>query len=71
MSQASPHSQTAREARMRTLAKRLEFRVEENDGRFTLTRTTDVPEAVREEHLTLSEAEDLLQTWKLRGPHGG
>lgn len=56
---------------MRALAKRLEFRVEENDGRFTLTRTTDVPEAVREEHLTLSEAEDLLQTWKLRGPHGG
>jgi hypothetical protein len=56
---------------MRTLAERLDFAVEETDGRFTLIRFADVPEPVREEHLTLSEAEDLLRTWKLRGPHGG
>jgi hypothetical protein len=56
---------------MRALAERLEFAVEETDGRFTLIRTADVPEPVQEERLTLSEAEDLLQTWKLRGPHGG
>jgi hypothetical protein len=56
---------------MRDLAGRLEFTVERTDGRFTLSRTVDVPEPVREEHLTLSEAEDLLAIWKLRGPHGG
>jgi len=66
-----PQNRTAREAGMRSLAQRLEFDVEENNGRFTLIRTTDAPRPVREEGLTLSEAEELLQTWKLRGFHGG
>ena len=48
-----------------------ERRVEEEGGRFTLTRTVDVPEPVRHEALSLEEAEELLNTWKLRGPHGG
>jgi hypothetical protein len=68
VSQEQPQT---RQARMRGLAERLDFAVEETGGRFTLIRTVDVPEPVREEHLTLSQAEDLLQTWKLRGPHGG
>ena len=62
---------SAREAGMRSLAQRLEFAVEENNGRFTLTRIADSPRPVREEGLTLSEAEELLETWKLRGFHGG
>jgi hypothetical protein len=56
---------------MRALAGQLLFTVEAEGGRFTLIRTADVPTAVREEGLTLSEAEQLLGTWKLRGPHGG
>ena len=39
--------------------------------RFTLKRTTDVPKPVCEKGLTLTEAEQLLQRWKLRGFHGG
>jgi micrococcal nuclease len=34
-------------------------------------RNVDVPEPVRHEGLTLAEVEDILSTWKLRGPHGG
>ena len=71
VAQVSPQTPSEREAHMRALAKRLEFIVEETEGRFTLVRTADVPQPVREERLTLSEAEDLLTTWKLRGLHGG
>ncbi len=39
--------------------------------RFTLSRTADVSRPVRHERLTLSEAEELLGTWKLRGLQGG
>jgi len=52
---------------MRTLAGRLEFSVEKTGGRFTLLRTADVVPPVCEECLTLNQAEQLLQTWKLRG----
>jgi hypothetical protein len=58
-----------REALMRTLACRLEFSVQKSAGRFTLLRTADVVPPVCEERLTLNRAEELLQTWKLRG-HG-
>ena len=54
-----------REALMRTLASRLE--VQKAGGRFTLLRTADVVQSVCEERLTLNQAEELLQTWKLRG----
>ena len=40
-------------------------------GSFTLTRTIDVSRPAREENLTLDEARDLLETWKLRGLGGG
>jgi len=52
---------------MRALAHRMEFTVEEIGGRFTLVRSADVPRTVRHENLTLSEAEELLEAWKLRG----
>jgi hypothetical protein len=56
-----------REAIMRSLACRLEFSVQKAAGRFTLLRTADVVPPVCEEWLTLNQAEELLQTWKLRG----
>jgi hypothetical protein len=59
--------QNEREAHMRDLAGRLLFSVEKTGDRFTLTRTDDVAHPARKENLTLTEAEKLLQTWKLRG----
>ena len=60
-----------REAHLHDLATKLMFSVEQNGDRYTLTRTADVSRPVREADLTLPEAEELLETWKLRGPHGG
>ena len=56
-----------REALMRTLAGRLDFSVQKAGDLFTLLRSVDVIQPVREERLTLNQAETLLQTWKLRG----
>ncbi|MBV9557202.1 MAG: hypothetical protein JO254_08970 [Pseudolabrys sp.] len=56
---------------MRSLAEKLSFKVEKSDGRFTLTRTIDLSRPERETNLTLAQAEELLEVWKLRGPHGG
>ncbi len=61
--------QNEREAHLRTLADRLEFTVEKTGDRFTLTRKANVSPPVRKERLTLTQAEELLETWKLRG-HG-
>jgi hypothetical protein len=59
------------EANLRRLAARLQFKVEQHGDRFTLTRTADVSRPVVEEKLTLSEAEEILERWKLRGLGGG
>jgi hypothetical protein len=60
-----------RERDLRELAKRLLFNLQKEGTRFTLTRDVDVPAPVRLENLTADEVEDTLNTWKLRGPHGG
>jgi hypothetical protein len=60
-----------REARLRILASELFFTLKTEGTRFALYRNVDVPEPVRHEGLTLAEVEDILSTWKLRGPHGG
>jgi hypothetical protein len=65
----APQKYNESEGLMRTLANRLEFSVEKAGGLFTLLRTVDVVLPVCEECLTLNQAEQLLQTWKLRG-HG-
>lgn len=62
---------TDREADLRALADKLLFRLERNGEKFTMTRTADVSKPVRHENLSLDEAEDLLNTWKLRGLGGG
>ena len=64
-------SDTEREAQLRTLAERLEFRMDGAGGRYTLTRTVDLSRTEREDDLTLDEVEKLLETWKLRGLGGG
>jgi len=60
-----------RERSMEALAGQLLFRVEKHGPRYSLYRDVDVPSPVRRENLTLDEAEELLNTWKLRGFHGG
>lgn len=65
------HDVRGREADMRALAEELAFKVEKSDGGFTLTRTIDLSRPEIEKNLTLDEAWELLQTWKLRGLGGG
>ena len=60
-----------REQHLRKLANRLLFNLQKEGTHFTLTRDVDVPAPVRHDNLTADEAEDVLNTWKLRGPHGG
>jgi hypothetical protein len=60
-----------RERHMRELAARLFFDVQKQSAGFVLTRHVDVAKPVRHENLTLEEAEEVLNTWKLRGLHGG
>lgn len=59
--------QNERESRLRALAGLLEFTVEKTGDRFMLTRTADVSPPVREDRLTIDQAEHLLEIWKLRG----
>ena len=63
--------EASREAHLREVASRLFFTLERRGSRFALCRDVDVPRAVRHGGLTLDEVEDILNTWKLRGPHGG
>jgi len=60
-----------RERRLRELATNLLFTLGKNGSKFTLARDADVPAPVHHENPTLDEVEDILNTWKLRGPHGG
>ena len=64
-------ARSEREARMRALASKLEFEVLKNGERYSLTRTADVSRPVKEPDLSLAQAEQLLETWKLRGLQGG
>jgi len=53
------------------LAKQLLFHVEKHGSNYSLRRVADVSAPVEEGNLTLEEAEAFLNTWKLRGFHGG
>jgi hypothetical protein len=63
--------ESERERHMRQLADKLLFEVQKQGDRFTLSRSIDVSNPVRQQNLTLDDAEALLNTWKLRGLHGG
>jgi hypothetical protein len=60
-----------REVRLRELASKLFFTLTAEGSRFALYRDVDVSKSVRHDGLTLDAAEEILNTWKLRGPHGG
>jgi hypothetical protein len=60
-----------REEELRELARRLYFRVERTGDRFSICREAGVEQPVRHDGLTLEEAEEVLNKWKLRGFHGG
>jgi hypothetical protein len=60
-----------REQHLRVLADKLLFKVEKSGAGFTLSRSIDVSRPVRREGLSLDQAEELLETWKLRGLQGG
>jgi hypothetical protein len=62
---------TKREGHLRELAEELQFSVEKQGDRFTLTRTADLSRPERQSDLTLDQMEDLLRRWKLRGLGGG
>jgi len=64
-------SEANREARLRDLAPKLFFTLTADGSRFALYRDVDVSKPVKHDGLTLDEAEEMLNTWKLRGPHGG
>ena len=60
-----------REVHLRELASKLFFTLTKEGSRFCLYREADVPRSVRHDGLTLDEVEETLNTWKLRGFHGG
>jgi hypothetical protein len=67
MTQTDPERELAKNE----LAEQLMFKVEKHGNRYSLCRDVDLPAPTRHDDLTLEEAEDLLQTRKLRGFHGG
>ena len=60
-----------RERQLADLAAKLHFKVEKRDSGFSLRRRVEGAEPVDREGLTLEEAEEFLNRWKLRGFHGG
>lgn len=60
---------TNRERAAHELAERLFFELEKHGNRFSLRRK--IGDHARRDNLTLDEVEQLLERWKLEGPHGG
>jgi hypothetical protein len=60
---------TDRERAANELAERLFFALEKHGDRFTLQRK--IGDHARRDNLTLDEVEQVLERWKLEGPHGG
>ena len=62
---------TERERHLFHLAGLLSFEVRKHGDSFSLTRTDDIERPLHRDGLSIEEAEEVLNTWKLRGPHGG
>lgn len=60
---------TDRERAANDLAERLFFDLEKQGDRFSLRRK--IGDHARRDNLTISEVEQVLERWKLEGPHGG
>jgi hypothetical protein len=65
------NDQTDRERAADELAAQLLFKLEKRGSRYSLYRDADVKSPVRHDNLALEEVEELLETWKMRGFHGG
>jgi hypothetical protein len=67
---------TSRERKVKRLAKSMYFKLTRQKltrqgDRYSLCRTVGLSGPARRENLTLDEVEEELETWKLRGYHGG
>jgi hypothetical protein len=62
---------SGREQHLFELAGKLMFDVKKDGERFSLRRTADTDQPVHQDGLSIEEAEEVLNTWKLRGFHGG
>ena len=51
------------------LAGRLFFQLKKDGDRYSICR--ELGEFVPQKNLNLDEVEEILERWKLRGPHGG
>jgi hypothetical protein len=60
---------TDRERAANDLAERLFFELEKQGDRYSLYRK--IGDHARRDNLTLDEVEQVLERWKLEGPHGG
>ena len=58
-----------RQRQLQRLAEKLFFELRKEGDRYALSRK--LGEFVPQSDLTLEEAEEILERWKLRGPHGG
>jgi hypothetical protein len=63
------NTDTDRERAAYDLAERLFFELEKHGDRFSLRRK--IGDHARRDDLTLDEVEQVLERWKLEGPHGG
>jgi hypothetical protein len=61
--------ETDRERDAQYLAERLFFKLEKRGSHYALSRIIGGFEP--KDHLTIEEVEQLLELWKLEGPHGG
>ena len=59
----------SRERSVEYLAERMFFKLEKQGDRYSLSRK--LGRFTPEHDLTLAEVEEILELWKLRGPHGG
>ncbi|MGH6735320.1 MAG: hypothetical protein ACRECX_04475 [Methyloceanibacter sp.] len=60
---------TDRERAAHDLARRMFFKLEKRGDRFFLCRKTGG--FTPQDNLTIEAVEQLLELWKLEGPHGG
>jgi hypothetical protein len=63
------HRAPDRERKLERLAEKLFFELKRQGQRYSLSRK--LGEFAPQSNLTLDEVEELLERWKLRGPHGG
>jgi hypothetical protein len=66
---STERTRASRELAAKYLAERMFFELEKRGDRYSLSRK--LGDFTLQHDLTLSEVEETLELWKLRGPHGG